>query len=80
MNGWKTTPRQSISGAVCFAIDAIFSVFFRRSSPLMTRNLASVVPLRLDLGRAREDRRHDAIEELVVQLDAALLEGLGEGA
>ena len=44
------------------------------------QELGEVVAFGLDLGRAFEDRRDDAIEELVVELDAALLERLGEDA
>ena len=57
---------------------AIFSAFFRRSSPFTTRNFSQDVSLRVHLGRRLEDRRHDAVEERVVELDAALLERLGE--
>ena len=42
--------------------------------------LREVVALGLDLGRAFENRRHDAIEELVVERDPALLERLRERA
>ena len=65
---------------VCAANDAIFSLFFRRSSPLITRNFArlspsgltSVVPSRM-AGTTRSS-------SLSSTLDAAALERLREDA
>ena len=58
---------------------AISSALICRSSPLTFRNAGEHVagsPGRhLQLGRVLEDFRHDAIDELVVDLDAALLCG-----
>ena len=77
----RTAPSTGASARSASANAAICSAFSRRRSPLIFRNAGSRSPLRrrqLQLRRVREDFRDDAVDEAVVELDAALLERLRE--
>ena len=71
MNGWNTTPRHSSSGLVWAAKRRDLVVVLPPQLAVDDQELREVVPLGLHLGRALENRRHDAIEQAIVELDAA---------